>query len=778
MFWLDWIIIFIPILVIIVAACKSQKYTRGVADFLSASRVAGRYVVSIASGEATFGLISAVAIFELYYKSGFSYSFWSSLSVPVALVLGLTGFCNYRFRETKAMTMGQFFEIRYSRSFRVMAAVIQAVSGIINYAIFPAVGARFLIYFLDLPLAIPFFGLFEIPTFGVVMLAFLSLALFITLAGGQISIMVTDCLQGLLGYPLYVLLLGYVLIRYSWSQDLEPVLIPRGPGESFLNPYDISKLRDFNLFYVFFGIVNTCLNRISWGGTMGYNGAAKSAHEAKMGGLLGTWRGSLSTMMLVLMTLLAYVILNGKPHAEQARDIRSQLAAKALTDLHQRDVMPDGQYQQLLAEIPQVPARSKFSTSYSSSEEFHREMADPYEALVKKVTDAQATTIEEKGKGAVASQQFVTIYQQMTVPVALREILPMGLTGAFCALMIFSLVSTDTTYMHSWGSVIVQDFVMPLRKKPFTPKEQLRALRIAIASVCAFAFTFSYFFAQMDYILMFFAITGAIWAGASIVITLGLYWRRGTTAGAFVAMIVGALLACGTIVVQYYWPRSIYPWIDANGWVPAWDHALRMLSSPFEPYISWRMDAHKFPINSAEVAFIDTLITIILYVGVSLLTCREPFNMERMLHRGIYSESGKAVVKEPFSLWGFIRRNIFGITEEYTTGDKILACSVIFWSFGLCFGGYFVMVVVWNYFQPWTMEAWGWYFFIKQLIIAAIVCAITSVWFSICGTRDLMRLFRDLKAKETNELDNGSVVGNVSAADLDAVKRAEERSGQ
>ena len=69
MFWLDWIIIFIPILVIIVAACKSQKYTRGVADFLSASRVAGRYVVSIASGEATFGLISAVAIFELYYSA-------------------------------------------------------------------------------------------------------------------------------------------------------------------------------------------------------------------------------------------------------------------------------------------------------------------------------------------------------------------------------------------------------------------------------------------------------------------------------------------------------------------------------------------------------------------------------------------------------------------------------------------------------------------------------------------------------------------------------------
>ena len=775
MHWIDWLIVLVPILIICFAAFKSQKYTTGVADFLSAGRLAGRYVVCISSGEANFGLISAVAIFEVYYSSGFSYSFWSNLSIPVSLVLGLVGFCNYRFRETKAMTMGQFFELRYSRGFRILAAVIQAISGVINYAIFPAVGARFLIYFLNLPLAIPFFGL-QLPTFGLVMLAFLSLALFITLAGGQVTIMVTDCLQGLISYPLYVFLIGYVLIRYSWAKDLEPVLVPRGPGESFLNPYDIGNLRNFNLFYVFFGIVNLFLNRISWGGAMGYQGAAKSAHEAKMGSLLGSWRGSLTTMMLILMALISYVVLNGQPHAEKARRIRTELATKTVQDLHQRDLLPEAQYQVLLTQIPQVPARTKFSRSYATSEEFHAEMADPYTALVKDVTAIGSDSQEERGKGAAAAQQFVTIYNQMTVPVALREILPIGLTGVFCALMIFSLVSTDTTYMHSWGSVIVQDFIMPLRKKPFTPKEQLRALRIAIACVCAFAFFFSYFFAQMDYILMFFAITGAIWAGASIVITLGLYWRRGTTAGAYVALIVGALLASGTIVVQSYWPDVIYPWIEANGWVEAWDHTLRALSKPFNPYIVWQMDAHKFPINSAEVAFLDTLTTIILYVGVSLLTCREPFNMERMLHRGIYSESGKEIVKEPFHLWPFIRRNLLGITEEYSFGDKCLAWSVFMYSFGLYFVVYFLAVIVWNSFSRWPIEAWGWYFFIKQIVVAATISIVTSFWFGICGTRDLFRLFRDLRAKKENDLDNGSVVGNVSAADLEAVKIAESRA--
>ena len=138
---LDWMMMLIPLLGVIAIGLYARRFMGSVADFMTGGRVAGRYLVAVSDGMAAMGLITVVGQFEFVYKSGFAVGHWSNLAVPVWLFINLTGYIVYRFRETRAMTMAQFFEIRYSRRFRIFTGVLAYVSGIVNYGIFPAVAA-------------------------------------------------------------------------------------------------------------------------------------------------------------------------------------------------------------------------------------------------------------------------------------------------------------------------------------------------------------------------------------------------------------------------------------------------------------------------------------------------------------------------------------------------------------------------------------------------------------------------------------------------------------
>ena len=73
-----------------------------------------------------------------------------------------------------------------------------------------------------------------------------------------------------------------------------------------------------------------------------------------------------------------------------------------------------------------------------------------------------------------------------------------------------AFVSTHDTYLHSWGSIFVQDVVLPLRKRSLTaPKQHLRTVALVDPAVWRlFIFFFSLLFRQSEHILLFFAITG------------------------------------------------------------------------------------------------------------------------------------------------------------------------------------------------------------------------------------------------------------------------------
>ena len=685
MHWIDWTIVAGLLAFIVGAAIYTNRYTRSVADFLAANRSAGRYLLCISSGIAGLGAVSVVAMFEMYYAAGFTATWWGLMMAPVGLLMALSGWVTYRYRETRVMTLAQFFEVRYSKKLRIFAGILLWVSGIVNFGIFPAVGARFFIYFCGLPATVPFLG---ISTFAAVMLFLLGMSLFFVFLGGQIAVMITDFFQGMFTNVVFLIILAAIFWMFDWSTIIET--LQTAPADaSRIQPFHTGKISGFNFWYFFIQAFTMVYAYRAWQGSQAYNFSARTAHEAKMAGIIGEWRGLVLMLIMMLLPIGAYVVMHHAGHAGVAAAVNASL-----------------------------------------------------------------DTIEND-----------TIRTQMTVPLTLAAVLPTGIVGLLCAVMLAAFISTHDTYLHSWGSIFVQDVILPFRKTPFTPKQHMRLLKLSILFVAVFIFCWSMWVPQTEFILMFFARTGAIWiGGAGSVILGGLYWKRGSTRGAFAALTVGAVIAVGSFPLELYWESHIYPALaeSAPGVLEGIALVLEGIAAHV-PGINWEVTPEEFPINGQWINFICMFSALIAYLACSLIDSfafkQPPCDMDRMLHRGRYAVKGDHDVEIREPIGGL--RSIFP-TEEFTFSDKCIWYAKLVWTlvwFAIfAFGTYYCLTHDVSD-GPWITFWW------VKVIITVVIGVGTTVWFFIGGIYDIRALFHTLATVKRDDRDDGRVVDHHLVTD-------------
>jgi len=660
--WIDWTIIVTLLVALISITIYTKRYVRGVADFLAANRLAGRYLLTVSSGFG--GAISIVAMWEMVYNAGLPTQWWGMMSIPLGLIISLTGFVIYRFRQTRALTLAQFLEMRYSRKFRFFAGGLCWLSGIFNYGVFPAVTSRFIIFFFGLPEHFDLFGL-TFSMFPVVMLIYLSIAVYIACAGGQISIMVTDFFQGILMMVIFIIIMFYLLGKFNWS-DIMAGLQCAPEGKSLINPFKTSQVHDFSVWYFLIGVFGTIYSTRAWQGSSGYNAAARTPHEAVMSGIISSWRSFANGLCMLLIPLAAYAVMHLPAFAAIAAPVNAQLT----------------------------------------------EIVDP------------------------------TLRSQMTVPLFLANLLPAGLMGLFAAIVVASAISCDDTYVHAWGTIFIQDVVMPIRNKPLDAKTHMLWLRSSIIGVAIFGFTFSMLFPLKDFIFMYFALTGAIYlGGAGSVIIGGLYWKRGTTAAAWTALSLGTVLGFGGMLIQQIWAPFLAPQM-----LKIW------------PYWGW-LAAHqdKFPVNGQVVFFVAMVSALLSYVLVSLLGPNHVYDMDKLLHRGKYAVRDDVAVGD--LLASKQRRTLgalIGITPEFTKFERFVSYGTFFWSMG--WWGIFLTGTILSLTTDWITDAvWYKFWWWKVVPFSVVLGTICTAWIMLGGIRDARRLFRDLRAEYVDDQDDGSV---------------------
>ena len=653
---IDWALTVLPLALVLIIAVCAKGYVKSVADFMSGNRSAGRYLLAIAGGELQAGAVMFVAGFEVITHSGFTLTWWTWLSVPVWIFLGISGFVSFRYRETRAMTLAQFFEIRYSKSFRLLTGALGFIAGVCNFGIIPAVGARCMVYFLGFPERVAI-GTFAAPTYIPLMALFLSISLIVVLSGGVVSLMITNCIEGIISQIAYLVIIIALLSIFNWSQ-ISAALGNQSSGHSLLNPFDSGGIKDFNIWYILIGIFVNTYGTMAWQNAGAYNSAAYSPHEGRMGGVLGRWRELGKGAVLTLMGVCAFTFMHHPDFASRLAPVTTALG----------------------------------------------QIAD---------TKVQA---------------------QMGMPIALSHLLPMGIKGVVCAIFLMGIFGGDATHLHSWGSIFVQDVLVPRRKVPFGPKQHIRILRLSIIGVAIFAFFFGALFRQTEYIYMWWGVTMAIFiGGAGSAIIGGLYWKKGTTAAAFSALITGTVLSGGGILIKQF--------------------------------------NDQFPLNGAQISFFTAVISILVYVVVSLLTCKEDFNMDRMLHRGEYAAIKASVGDMPLvpqtRVW---LGRLIGLDENFTLGDKWIAATLFGWS--ILWVVVLIVGSVWNLVAPWPLSVWSTFWEIVGVGLPIVLAVITGIWFTWGGIKDIRGLFHRLRNQKINLLDDGTVVDNQNLDELIVEEKA------
>ena len=654
----DWGIVLLFLAMIFFCVFYFKRYTRSVSDFMVASRLAGPYMLTIAPG--IIGGIGMIASVQAHYNNGFSSGWWSTLMMPVSLMLTLFGFVSYRLRQTRAMTLSQFLEARYSRKFRIFAGILCWVSGVLNFGVFPMVSARCFIYLMGLPETVPC-GNFALPVFPLMVFALVALPCLIACVGGQVGILFSGFFMNLISFALCLVFMYFMLYKFHWGTIIEGLHQVENPDtQSLVNPFKAFDADGFNIWYFVILMAFNSYTRGCWQGGGGFSMAAKTPHDGLMSAVIMRWRTYAQNLMLILLPLGAYAMFHLPQFAEIVAPIQAQLDA-----------------------------------------------------------------IGDKA-----------VIDQVRIPLLLTRILPVGMFGLFIVMLLAGTVSSDASYVHSWGTILIQDIIMPFRKKPFEAKEHLLYLRLGILGVGIFSFLWSVLFPLKDFISMYFMITGAIYmGGAGAVVIGGLYWKRGSTYAAWTALIVGTIVCIVGLGCQSFW-NYVYP----------------ALHNAFPDWAYLTENAKKFPIPSHITTFIAMCASIASYILVSLLGPKHVHNMDKLLHRGEYACGDTiAPVQKPKFTWA----RLFGVTPEHTRFER----NLMYASFSITMADWIVFAVVTllALTMPLSDHFWEELEFWRKIPLYAILGTVCTIWIVGGGIRDAFRLIKDLRAYKEDQSDDGFV---------------------
>lgn len=487
---IDGSIVAIYLLVTMVAGLWVRKYIRKVDHFLVAGREMNLYL-GIASLAATeFGIITCMYTAQAGYTLGFAGMFPGLCQAAAMFLIGLTGFCVQPLRDSGAMTLPELFEKRFGRRVRWLAGVVIVLGGLLNMGVFLKIGGDFLCLVCG----------FDIKYLVWIMTVLLALVAIYTILGGMLSVLVTDFLQFVVMSIGLLVVTILILWQVGFSQLAHTVSEQIGPG-------GFSPLANASLGWPFIieQILGNTAATLTWQTTIARLLAAKDARTGRQVYTRTSYFFVCRWLIPGLWGIAALTVIGWHPLDHLAVAEREALS----TDVQQK--------------IESSPVGKPLSN----------------------------LSPDEVASIPVAAQAKLKDASLRTMPIYLRGLLSTGLLGLVIAAMLAADMSTDSSYMLSWGSVIYNDILAPFRKQPWSDRRAILWNRCIVGLIGIYLLAFGLFYQVEGNIWSYLLLSGSIYLSSmSVLLIACCYWRGANDWGAFGAILFGAAVPAAFLTME------------------------------------------------------------------------------------------------------------------------------------------------------------------------------------------------------------------------------------
>tara|TARA_R110002049_G_scaffold45486_5_gene132701 strand:- start:1394 stop:2887 length:1494 start_codon:yes stop_codon:yes gene_type:complete len=139
------------------------------------------------------------------------------------------------------------------------------------------------------------------------------------------------------------------------------------------------------------------------------------------------------------------------------------------------------------------------------------------------------------------------------MPMLLGELVPVGLLGLLVAGLLAASMSTYSSYVLAWSSVLTLDVISKFKKGGFDEKRTIRITQFISGLIGIFLLVFGLWYQIPETAFQYIFITGTMYtAGALGTVSAGLYWKKANNIGAMCALLLGALVPACFLVLENY----------------------------------------------------------------------------------------------------------------------------------------------------------------------------------------------------------------------------------